>query len=573
MKIITRTAALFLAMLMLLSVCACGISDIIDDIEDLEDAINKNSASTTRPEDSEVTLPTEITTDVLTDAATEEVTTEEVTTEEVTTEEVTTEEVTTETATDTTEVIVVPPAVDIYDNNGYLMDSIPYTLNYDETVSILCWSDSERSEFEIFESDVGINLVDDAIYYRNEATENRLGITLKWDSIRGSNTNRKTFAAYVQNCYSAGVLHDIIATYSKTSAILSINGFLEDLNTIENNYINTDKPWWPASMIETCSIDDSLFFVSGDISTNLLHFMYAIYYNKDLINDLRLQDPITFVDSKTWTLDKLIEMSNNLYRDNDASGTPTEGDSYGFCSTYFHLDAFYTGSGMKLVDCDHNSILKISDDFDSQKSVDLVDKLSTWFNQGDCFVSRSSENFDEDKPFFEGNALFIQNRFYLADSQYRGGGLSSTGWEYGILPTPLYDSNQKEYITLVANPYTSWSVMKDARDPSMSSAVIECLASEAYRKTSPAIFENALRYRYTPNSEDKSDPVRMFDIIRENVTFDLGRIFGNDLSNMSEIPSNAAANRTNWETLSKQQKAILEKVMSNLNKSLEKVIN
>jgi hypothetical protein len=67
--------------------------------------------------------------------------------------------------------------------------------------------------------------------------------------------------------------------------------------------------------------------------------------------------------------------------------------------------------------------------------------------------------------------------------------------EYGFFPL-IYDENQESYVTPLENPITLWSVMKNAQEPSMSSAALESIASEAYGKTAPALFENNMKYRY-----------------------------------------------------------------------------
>ena len=267
-------------------------------------------------------------------------------------------------------------------------------------------------------------------------------------------------------------------------------------------------------------------------------------------------------------------MTSGLYVDVDQSGDKSEGDQYGFSSSYFHLDAFYSGSALRLVEDDPNGIIKVSDDFWSEKAIALADKLGAWFKLGDSYVSRRGDSWDEDIPFCEGRCVFIQNRVYLADAQYaKGTGpLRNVDWEFGILPTPLYDLEQEEYITLLGNPITLWCVMQNAKDPQMSTAVLECMASEAYRKTSPALFENNMKYRYTPDNAGKGDSARMFDIIRTNINFDLGRLFSDSLSYMSEMPSDAAANGSSWGTIMKQQKVALGRAMNNLNKALESIV-
>lgn len=463
-----------------------------------------------------------------------------------------------------------------YDDDGFWKDDLADEIDYKgETVTILYWNDVERAEFEITEDEADGDMVKDAIYRRNLATEERMGVTFEWIGQPGDSGDRANFANYVRNAYSGGTFYDIIATYSRTAGMLLTNGFIQDLNAIEDSYINVEQPWWPKSMLDTCSIEDSLFFVSGDISTNVLHFMYAVYYNMDMLNDLGLQDPVEFVDNKTWTIDALISLSKGLYIDLDQDGASSDGDQYGFCSTYFHLDAFYTGSDMMLLVPGDSTTLTISDDFFGQKTVDLVDKLGAWFKTGDTFVNPHGGSLDYDLPFEEGNALFCLNRVYMADTQYGGGSapLRNADWEYGILPVPMYDENQSEYITVVGNPFTLWCVMQNAKDPQMSSAVIECMASEGYRKTSPMIFEQNMKYRYTPDNAGKGASARMFDIIRESIAFDLGRIFSDILSFMSEMPSKAAASTSSWASMKAQYEKTLKRSMTDLNKDLDAVLD
>jgi ABC-type glycerol-3-phosphate transport system substrate-binding protein len=461
-----------------------------------------------------------------------------------------------------------------YDDNGYLKSKLPEDLNYnDEEVSILVWEDVERPEFEVLESETGPDLVVDAIYERNLATEAKLGVKLGWSEQPGDSNDLKAFVSYVQNCHSAGTYYDVIATYSRTAASLSANGLLTDLNTVENSYLDFDMPWWPEAMLKTCSMKDSLFFVSGDVSTNLLHMMYAIYYNMDMLKALNLENPVPMVENKTWTIDKLIEMTAETYQDSDQTGGASDDDIFGFTSNYFHLEAFYSGSGMMLLEpATDDKVLKISDDYLSQKTIDLVDKLGAWFKQGDTYINPPGGNLKNDLVFAEGRALFTQNRVYIADARYGGGKLRQADWEYGILPNPLYDESQEDYITLLGNPFTLWCIMADATDPSMSTAVIECMGSEGYRKTSPALFENNMKYRYTPDSANKGDGALMFDIIRENISFDLGRMFAAEMSYISEKPLRAALDGLSWATAGKQQANALKKNLADLNKGLAKAL-
>ena len=122
-----------------------------------------------------------------------------------------------------------------YDDDGYLKSSLP-VLNYKgEEVNLLVWEDVERPEFEVLESETGLDIVKDAIYERNMKVEDTLGVKLLWTEQVGDSNDLKAFVGYVQNCHSSGVYYDIIATYSRTAASLSASSLLMDLNTVEDS--------------------------------------------------------------------------------------------------------------------------------------------------------------------------------------------------------------------------------------------------------------------------------------------------------------------------------------------------
>ena len=327
-------------------------------------------------------------------------------------------------------------------------------------------------------------------------------------------------------------------------------------------------PWWPDSIIETMGVGDALYYISGDASTNTLHFMYTIYYNKQLLTDRGLTDPTEYVDNHTWTIEKLIEMSSNQYQDLDNDAKLSAGDFYGFSTIYYGVDAFYTGSNLKLVErTNDDELIKISDDYFSQKAVDLVDKLKPWLTSNDCYVSRKSAKVDYALPFVDGNVLFCQNRVYLADAKH-GSGLNAVLWQYGLVPTPLYDENQENYITVIGNPFTLYGVMVDCEEKTMMTAVLECWGSEAYRLTTPALFETNMKYKYS--ALDTS--ARMFDILRETSSFDQGRIYSNTLGPyMSEIISSTACDGGSWATVSKIYKKMLPKQLDAIIKSFQSI--
>ena len=287
--------------------------------------------------------------------------------------------------------------------------------------------------------------------------------------------------------------------------------------------------------------------------------MYTIWINKDLIKEYNLEDPYTLVRNKQWTLDKLFELTNNTYQDLNNNGQEDDNDFFGFVGVDYGMDAFYTGSGLRLVDLHDTDYLIISPDYSSEKTVDLVDKLGAACMGNDWSITSANTTI-----FQQERALFDQNRTYYA-KRY----LLEVDFSYGLVPTPMYDLEQENYISVLANPITLYGIMSDVEENRLSemTAVIECWGSEGYRQTTPALFETNMKLKYAETSEESE----MFDIIHDTINLDLGRVFSKDLQYMSEIPSKAAAAGAACASRLAQYKKPLENGLKKIVKAFEEI--
>ena len=442
-------------------------------------------------------------------------------------------------------------------DTGATLD-LPAELNYNgDTVSVLHW-DSEKPEFGVEE--ITGALVDDAIYQRNTNIEERLGVQLQFTEQNGSVDYMAEFAQAVQNAFQSGAReYDIIPTYSRTAAILSTRGLYYNLNDIEDNYINLEQPWWPDCITDTVTIGDAIYFITGDCSTNVLHMMYTMWFNKDLITEYNLEYPVDLVRQNKWTLEKLFSMTADTFQDLNNNGQEDENDFFGFVGVNYGLDAFYTGSGLRLVELAGDDFLMISPDYSSEKAINLVDILGQRCIGNDWYIGSTMG-----KIFQDDRALFCQNRTYYAENY-----LLEVEFSYGLVPTPKYDETQEEYISVLANPITLYGIMADV-DPNRLSemtAVIECWGYEGYKLTTPALFETNMKLKYS----ETSDESEMFDIVHSTINLDLGRVFSQDLQFMSEIPSKAAEAGAAWASRLAQYKKPLENGLKKIVSSFEKI--
>ena len=437
---------------------------------------------------------------------------------------------------------------------------IPADLKFTgETIKFLYWSDVENPEF--FVEDATGESVNDAIFYRNARIEEQFGVTLEFTGIKGNFSNQKDFVNQCVNSTQSGAdAHDFFCGYSMTGATLMCEGVAQDLTQYE--IIEFDKPWWPNSLIDKATIKDGVYFASGDISTNFLYMMYLCVFNKDMYSDIYQLDAKTLYNAVydgEWTLDKFIELSTGVYVDTNGDVTASEGDRFGFVTNNIHFDSFYTAADLyTVIPTDDGNQIKLSDDLFSEKTQDLLTKLCTFIHDsGDCFKTNSQAIFAADQ------ALFTIDRAQITSKK-----LTDTTFSYGILPVPKYDKAQEEYYTCMAFPFTTYVLSTASTHSEAAAATLELMAYQSYLNITPALFEEAMKLLYA----DQSDDSFMFDIIRETVVIDLGRLLTNRLENLSYSLFRTAVNNNQagaWASMKNANTKLFNRKISDINKAID----
>ena len=458
------------------------------------------------------------------------------------------------------------------DRNGRLKDSLPdmdddptndHLINYGgETITLMYWAEVENPEFE--QEEITGDNVRDAIYDRNVNVEDRLNVELNFVPVYAAyHGAREPFLKHIDAIYSAGTKdYDIIATYARTEGTLAIQGMLQNLAKIENSYIDLEKPWWPAQLVDTVNFgNNDYYFISGDMSTNVLHMMHAMYINKTMLEELEIELPYQTVRDGKWTMDALIEMTSGRYEDVDGDNMVSTGDFYGFCALNYVCDSFYPACNLRYIDEHNTDWLVLSSDYGSAKTVKLVNKLGAWAATDSVWITGAGNTTEAEgnmtrKLFQQKQALVWMEHCGTAASH-----LVDADFSYGIVPNPKYDEKQINYYTGMGNPFTLYGVYIDFDDRGdraatlqMFTAVMECYASEGYRLTTPEIFEVNMQLKYA-EGQDETD---MFEYVRSGVVFDLGKIFSTELDSMPTLVANAIASNASWASSYKSYKRSIE---------------
>lgn len=448
-----------------------------------------------------------------------------------------------------------PPETD------YVNDDLPDSLNYGNgQFDFLAWT---QSTVEYFSEPEGDN-INNAVYTRNMAVEERLGVKLNFTVRDGNSSTFNEFCTTASNSILSNTGEfDAIACYSRSAGVLTSKGVL--VNLLETEHLNFEKPWWPESLLANNTIGDKLYFMSGDIATSLIYQLTFLIVNCDLLSDLSLENPQSLVGSGEWTVDKLIAMCKDSYADLDTDGKKSVGDRLGLViSNHPLMDLFFIGSGITYVNTGTDGSMVLSDSYFTDKTYTLIDKLNALlWETDDAMYSRDFNKTN----MAVGNSLFYD----LIGSTLASYEFRNAEFEYSILPAPKYDAAQENYYTAIGFVHSMYCIPTDAENRDKSSAVMECMASESYRTVTPALFDTAFKYKYA-NSPLDAD---MFEIIRSGVVFDIGRAFfdalGGDATspirtlrqqlegNINNLASSGSKYKKVWQnSLGKIYEAILE---------------
>lgn len=406
-------------------------------------------------------------------------------------------------------------------------DNIPLGTNLNGvTVKIYVRGDTIDTEFDNAETG---DVVDDAVYNRNRAIEERLNVRLEYMS----NTSIEYWEdrnIYMDTVRSSVLANDgsidIAAGLSNIMPNLAQDGMFINLLGKDVPYLNFDSPWWPAELTDELSVKGRLYMASGEACLGVIKGMMCFYFNKDMVEKNKLESPYDLVTSGKWTLDKMAEMASSVYSDLNGNAQVDDEDQFGFyISSVNHAPTFILSSGLRLTTKDSKGLPEY--DLGSERIINLFDKFATLMEQ-DGIRSNPSQNTSDTKMFIDGRCLFITGEFSFAET------FRDMNFDYGILPYPKGDESQADYITTPRSTYSSFGILATSNIEN-SAAVLEAMASESYRTVTPAYYEKALKVKYS--RDDVS--AQMFDLIKEHISFDYGIVHGPMMEYISTSIRNA----------------------------------
>lgn len=294
-------------------------------------------------------------------------------------------------------------------------------------------------------------------------------------------------------------------------------GLLNDIAAMPD--IQIYEPWWGQTIREESQFGgaSTLYFAQSDISVTGFELTWGVVFNIAHITALDMENPYDLVENKQWTMNKLFEMAKDGMQPNpDDSYTYNEDTSciLGLVTYNNFAMAALNGAGCFLTR--KNDIGMPVFTGEGERFSDVVERYATAFNTPGMMKHANDEGFHYEDIFAKQRALFAGVEV-KATAKFR-----ATGIEYGLVPVPMYDSNQETYYSNVNRATPLLVIPNTNTNADKTGRILDTMAYLSYKELLPVYYESCLSYKQLGTLQAS----KMLDIIRDTRCFETSLVYG-----------------------------------------------
>lgn len=388
----------------------------------------------------------------------------------------------------------------------------------------------EGYEFKILISNRAVNTPNDfdaskdtdsamgmAIAKRNLAMEEKYGVKIGLVETDFSTSHKavekieKQYSSQT-NDYDMGVIN----TYAV--APLTTDGMLYDLNTVP--YLDLSHSWWDQTVVNDLTIQDSIYYVCGDITTTVDDFMYCVIFNKEMYKQYVTDGTNVYdlVAQGKWTLDELLRLSKKVAPDSNGDGVMDSRDTYGLLTWYDELYASVQAGGGRVAQVNDDGKIELC--LYNSRNLEIISKYM------ELETSASTINFQNTPKMVEGatwSKMFTNNQaMFLMYTLNKVSLLRDMETAYGILPNPKFNAEQDRwYCTFSAGLAAFVCIPGYQDDIDRTGNIIELFGYEASSTVKDGYYEKTLKGTHVRDDES----IDSLGVILDNKFVDVGHYY------------------------------------------------
>lgn len=355
------------------------------------------------------------------------------------------------------------------------------------------------------------DIINDAVYRRNETVKALFNINI-------SNYENPTDSGLeaLNNILAGDDQYDVIFPHARSAFSFALQNSLVNFHDVKT--IDMTKEWWAQDIIDSCSVNNHLYVLDGDISTRRLYYAYTIFFNKDIFDQLGLDYPYSMVKNGEWTFDAFAKLVKQGTKDLNGDGLINEkNDQFGYYAVdwFGPFSVMYSG-GIRIYEKNARGIPELS--LNSAKTTKIFSEYFNLANSEDVFMRLDQVRMPSSDIFRDGRAMFADKS--LGDAKH----LRDMSSEFGILPFPKFGSDDA-YSTIIGGGSSLMVMPITVEDYDRTGKIIEALCALGSRDVIPAFYDVSLKTKFSRDAESEE----MIDIIKGSLTYDLGYLSGGAL--------------------------------------------
>ena len=378
--------------------------------------------------------------------------------------------------------------------------------NYDAAFYLSILTDSNPMDhYWVEESDNDV--LSAALYERQEKVQNYLGVEVLASQAGSYQNYTEDFKTAVKN--KSGGVDTLITHVSSGVSGLLTGGYLTPFGDLPG--IDLDADYWNQDFMDDLSVVDE--YLLGFSDFNIL-YTYVIAYNVDLLakyDDALDKSVYQMVDDYEWTLQQFIDIAKLGHIDNGS----VEKNQYGLTGQqWVPWCGFLEACGINLVEMNDQGSYEISymNEVYKERTQNVVALLTELASANYSCVDYMASGSTMTVPFESGRALMTLTATIDVDNYL------NHDIDFGVLPYPTYDTNQKEYRSLQWGGYLA--VPAYMEDENMVGETLEMLSFFS-EDVKTAYYQKLLGKQIADNPDDR----RMLEIIWDSVCTDFGQTF------------------------------------------------
>ena len=337
----------------------------------------------------------------------------------------------------------------------------------------------------------------------------------KYNVVITTTTTTFNMTESVEKDIAAGLKsYDIIMPMVEHGFFMACNGYLTEWDNIP--FVDETKSYWMTHVYDATSIGGYQFMLPGALNLSAYNTVQVMFFNKQMHNDLGLENIYDLVKEKKWTQEVMYGMAERATSDLDGGGMGTE-DQYGVVSGSVCWQSYYYASGKTMVTKDENDLPVLTS---------LGDNISTTYDMISYIVTNMNDNSKAGTSNLIGWSGAVPEHFaankclFFIEGIYGQYKILDMENDYGIVPVATWEEGANYYSFIHATHSSVSAIPYFVKDLTLSGSILEDLMYYSDVMVIPTYYEDVIHTRNVRDTES----YEMLDIIFENIIIDLAQV-------------------------------------------------